>query len=450
MKVVLLACLLLVACKHSSQPEWQDAIQKFNEAEKLQNENFKNLRFELSNQKVDTFATVKFVLRDQFGREWLFKYGRFQVDGAIAQWRLYHFLGLPTPEIHKITLNINGKPVPGTAQIFQKNIGTFYDFTFTELPKNALFDVGRNFIMGWASLNYHVHPKQFIVIGSESNKPVGIERIDNSVEWYLLGQDELRYDYSTPWYAPGGVGYRFYWRSYFRKDYDLNLTALHQFARAIESIPDDFFLSFFKPAKAGDFTNFSNVTFDLIQENAPDLAKAADSQNFLSRLVERKNHLGEDFEKFFKKMASIRGDQFNADHSDLSEFIKLRAQSFDREIFELKNESLRLQSQNIEKQKNFDMITCIPAHEILFDTYVFSDFDTREQRKNKLQIALDQLKKLYQESENENEKKAIRADIEQIEFSLDKKIYNISQYRYRLFGYNADKLMKLLFTRPKK
>ena len=100
-------------------------IRKFHQLEALEEQGFERLIFGISPTKLSRSMNFKLVLRDQLGRDWLFKAGKSAAaDGAVAVHRIFHLFGLETPEIHYKTLRINDEQVEGTLQKLVPNRGT--------------------------------------------------------------------------------------------------------------------------------------------------------------------------------------------------------------------------------------------------------------------------------------------------------------------------------------
>ena len=86
-----------------------EALRKANaETEKLRDEVFNKLVFRLVESNPLKSKNFKLLVKDQLGRDWIFKAGESAAeDGAVAVYRLFRLFGLETPEIHYKAFKIN-------------------------------------------------------------------------------------------------------------------------------------------------------------------------------------------------------------------------------------------------------------------------------------------------------------------------------------------------------
>ena len=295
----------------------KDLVQAFQENEKLENEVFAKLVFTYK-KTFNESASQKFIVEDQLGREWMFKVGDKARDGAVAIYRIFKLFDIPTPEIHYLNLDINGESVDGSLQRFVKNFGTLNKFEISALPQSIIDQMVKNNIVSWLTGNHHVHVRQFLISGS-GDKPDQLDRIDNTIEWFLVGRDRLEYDYETPiLWERGARGYTKFWRRYFQGRINPDMNEALDFGRFVAELPDDFYVDFYargvkngliyfpnvmyeRPPNARTWRDFSNGTVSI-----PELYHPEEKATFIRRILARKNSLGNDIEVYLRGLAKKR------------------------------------------------------------------------------------------------------------------------------------------------
>ncbi|MCK4917438.1 MAG: hypothetical protein KAS51_04430 [Candidatus Omnitrophica bacterium] len=131
--------------------DYKELINIYKKWLSLDSEVFQMLSFNLSpEQLIKKGAQTKLTLEDNFGQKWIFKPGSIgekkypywdhssKKEKAVIVYRLYKLLGLSSPRIHYITLNINGKKVSGNIQEFIPNHGTLSNYSPNQLNQKAL------------------------------------------------------------------------------------------------------------------------------------------------------------------------------------------------------------------------------------------------------------------------------------------------------------------------
>lgn len=404
-------------------------IQAFQDSEKIENEVFSKLVF--TYEKVfNKSATQKFLVKDQLGRKWLFKVGKGASDGSTTMYRLFRFLGLETPEIHKVTFNVNGTETFGTLQRFVKNLGDLEKVEYSSLPKNVIDDLVKNNIMSWLTASHHVHFKQFLLASSTGEeKPDKIYRIDNTIEWFLMGYDQLAYNYTTPvlWHM-GGLGYTTFWRRYFQKKLDPDLQKILDWARFISAVPDDFYADFFKDGFQNDLAYFPNTVYEPPDKDKlrrgppygqriyPDIYHPEDRPQFRGRLLERKKNLGRDVEAYFHELAKFRKAKLNfSPRTDFDAVAKSLIQHLKARDEELKADLAQISALPPGRQQVLEPPLSIDGYRIAMALYSNAIFKPGQLKTDKpWDKALDSLEDKRDKTASAVEKKALTVLIERV------------------------------------
>lgn len=278
----------------------------------LEKEQQRHLRFTLSPQQVPTGLTLKVVLRDQLGRDWLFKVGQEAADGAPAIAELARLVGVETPLAVRRTLNLNGTTQQGVIQPFVPNLGGFgnaanvYKFPPENLTDQAWTDLVRNHGLAWLGLNHHTHPDQFLLLG-EPTRVERVIRIDNAVAWHLMGQDSFTVDFICPDLAQKmpakGLGYAWLWRRLLRGDLNLDLLDAATWAIWVSELPSSLIKGIYQRGVENDFERFYNVSSQEISAIVPEHFELGSKEDFLNRLAARQASFGETAIPFYENMA---------------------------------------------------------------------------------------------------------------------------------------------------
>jgi hypothetical protein len=295
---------------HSFQP----LTKKFAELEKLQEDNFQRLVFQPSDKKLNQSAELKFLLRDQLGRDWLFKSEiRGSHDGAIAVHRLNDLFGIEDPEMHYATFTINGEKLKGSLQRFIPNKGGMIEEQYFLLSPEAADFMARTHVFSWLLTNNQLHADQYLILPSEGREIKGLVRVDNSMNWYLLGQDRLDIDYRVPMmHTFGSVGYLQFWRTYITRTINLDLPGLLSWADFIAHYPDAEYSKFFEAGIANGLKYMGNNgtgDIELLRWQVPELVSSIDAKRFLPLILERKRKLSQDLRPVYEKVAKLRGEK---------------------------------------------------------------------------------------------------------------------------------------------
>ena len=243
--------LMLVGCTRSvPSGTYAPLIEAFNRYETEEARYFERLVFTVSPKVFSNSNTFKVLLRDQTGEEWLFKSSENGAsDGIVLVYRIMNLFGMDSPEAHYKTISFNGQMVAGTVQRFIPNRGGIPIWVMRRLKGDPAFYMAKNHVMSWLLANHQVHPDQFLVLPKEPGPVREILRIDNSVNWFLLGQDRIDIDYRTPvLHDFGNIGYLRFWQFFLSGKILISLPEIYQWARFVAGFPDSKYLEFFAPA----------------------------------------------------------------------------------------------------------------------------------------------------------------------------------------------------------
>lgn len=340
------------------QKETESLIKKFNEFESLSEQKVKHLRFSYSPFQIQKSMSYKFVVRDQFGQDWLFKTGDYAShDGAMIIYRLFTLMGLETPEMHYATFKVDGEELTGSLQKIlplKEGKSRFQYFKLNDVSRDY---IARNHALSWLALNHHVHHQQFIYLKEPLASGLEIERVDNSVMWYLLGFDQLSTNYYTPLLGnrSADVGYYSFWLPYLAheafqarkendaflksvawqaepmerehrgKSFNLDLESLYRWVLAFSKLPDDFYADFYKRGIQNDYRYMANSSKIALYFFYPENLFYFEQGKFLKDIVKRKNEAPADFKKFYSHLAQVKGIKVTLDEGqDLkNEFARL-------------------------------------------------------------------------------------------------------------------------------
>lgn len=297
----------------------------YKKLESVQNEEFQKLVFDISPKQISSSRTFKFVVRDQLGRDWLFKSGpAYSGDGAVAVFRVSQLLGVFSPEIHYKKLLINGVSTYGSLQRVIDNVEGFSG-DWGSLNPAARDYVVKNHLLSWLLANHHIHHDQFLI----SKDSQSLIKIDNSVLWALLGYDSLTVEYRSPMLNHvQHAGYYEFWKEHlyagkrfkqllnenkleadYIDDFELDLQESLNLAKYASLIPDKFYADFFKPMIKNDLVYASNNEASSIAWLTPAYFINAKKDSFLPKILKRKNSLYRDFEKFYLNIQELRGEK---------------------------------------------------------------------------------------------------------------------------------------------
>lgn len=424
--IVLLA-IILVGCREESKVPYKELIESFKEQEELEKRNFERLVFKVSPKKVKPSLSFKFILVDQLGREWMFKTSASGApsDGAVAIYRVFKLFGLETPEIHIKTLTINGEPLSGTVQrMITPNLGGLNDTYIMQLSPEGQAYLAKTNLLSWMTANHHIHPQQYLVLPDQTGKPNSVMRIDNSIEWFLIGNDSLAIRYQTPvLWSHARVGHAGFWRMYLNGNFDLPMREILDWAALVADFPDSFYGQFFEEGVAKGLNGFANNnvmpwtgphwTF------LPDIVPKVTQETLIPTLIKRKREFLRDVGKFFDELRTARSDVPKAEgkRDPTAEAWKLIGK-LQENLHRLKAEEALLNSQVVGEQEPLILESSFKAYQILGPmAYLYAAHPRL--RRQYLRNALEELKVLEETSNIETEKTSARIARRNIEKILD-------------------------------
>ncbi len=286
-------------------------IQVYKECLKLENETFKMLTFKFSSiQLAKRGYRPNLTMEDNLGKKWIFKaleernpyYTKGVIDTVV--YRVYKLFGIETPEIHPISLNINGKDIYGSIQRYISNKGIMCGHDISNLSQDCFNYSIKAHVLYWLLANYDAHLGNFLVQSiDKKGNPKKIIRVDNDNAFWFLGQDKLEYDYIIPWHTKVSDFYYYrFWKAYISKNISLDLENNYSFIKFVSCFPDRFFEYLTLPAKIYNFGELTDSEFIKLRKKYSD---------FLEPIILRKRNLTKDFEEFYRDLAKQRGESLN-------------------------------------------------------------------------------------------------------------------------------------------
>jgi len=412
----------LIGLRFGRGTDYQRLIRLWRRRLALEGQLFERLRFTLSPTQLRCGMTLKLVLRDRFGDDWLFKMGDAAIDGAEAVYRIGCLFGWETPELHRATLSINGLMVSGTAQPL---IADSQDLAVHVFGPNAdlrrLTDPVLEYLLtaqllGWITANHHVHARQFVAAG-KGDSIDRVHRIDNTVEWYLVGHDALAADYVTPLLARkmplSKLGYSWLWRSFRHSVIDLPLARAHALARFIADFPDEVFVESFLPGIENGFRCFPNIDEMLLSQLSSSFLPEGNKRRFLESLVIRKRRLLKDTEALFDEQLAQRGAEREyrdgpsprAICEQLCARLETRIEEIERRAAELPRDT--------SPQKPIHAITSYAAYSVLMRALLPANVSgDRAIQASRFQATVDELHDMCARAEDRNERAGIDVAID--------------------------------------
>ncbi len=372
-----------------------------------------SVRFTVSEKQLKRSSRFKFLLQDQLKKTWLFKTELTQVSGSVAIDNVATLVGIPSVPYFKHEIEMNDRTLIGSVQLFIENKGDFAKIAPQDISSAGMLDVAEHHALGWLMMNHHVHAGQFLVAddgsgGASYSGPV--YRIDNSVEWYLMGQDRLTIDYSSPvlWHA-GGVGYLDIFRHYIRKSVAIDLPALFATIEILRTMPDDLFLSFFAALKNEGFANFSGITHSLYSKRVLEHIAPISVETFEAHLLRRKRDLRSDFVKFYRDLSKLRGEKWVEPKVDIKAVLAKRRDELRAESRKWRQMVVDLESKKPKSSpKSLHMIASEAAHRAVRLSLTEMYNLPKAERVKRLHASLERLNELEKMEKEPNELAGIR------------------------------------------
>ena len=236
-------------------------------------------------------AHTKYFFTDNQGDRWLFKpvSETFRAYGDEAAYHIGRLIDDQAVDVRFIELHVPGRgKMKGSLQKWKTGLREDFDFrntNVTNLTQAELEQLQREHVIDWLISNHDSHGKQFI---RESHGQV--YGIDKGQLYKFMGKDKLSIDYwpNKRWGEKEPI-YNTIFRAVQNNELDVDLNASLRYIKQVEKITDDMFLSILKPYAEGRFGK-----------------SGANLKAFYSQALHRKNHIREDFEKFYSDILSKR------------------------------------------------------------------------------------------------------------------------------------------------
>lgn len=384
-------------------------IRSYTEWLEVEGRVFSKLSFQLSSsQPIKKGYSAKLILEDNLGRKWIFKpaypaehfSSLKKIKGPIIVYRLYKLFGLPTPQIHYVTLDINDKKIPGNIQEFIANKGSLSGVYLSKIAASGLDYLLKTHVIDWMVSNYDAGVDNFLVLSlNAQGQPEKIMRIDNTSDITLFNKDMLKYDWRLPGQKkPYTKYYNDFWKNYALKKIQLDITGNYLFIKFISEFPDDFVekIIIFSPE------------YGLKQAPLNESIQIKADRKYLLQLIASKKHtLLNDFKEFYSNLAQERNEPLSLNEdSNIKRTIDAVTIKIGNDIKKLKKEERKI----IESSANPSKIDAVFS----LEGFIYLEEVYRAYWQNKkanlgviCESALKKLACLKTSTKNQNEIKAI-------------------------------------------
>lgn len=222
----------------------------------------------------------KYMLRDEEGNSWMFKpQPRWLAEGEATASKIMQMLGVPGADVRAIEFGGDW----GSVQKWLPNIGgDLIGINPTELRPQDIADLQNHQVIDWLISNHDSNPENLMFSNGR------IHGIDKGQTMKHIGKDELSHTYE----APGNFGIPYYntmWQEYLSGRLPVDFKTIDELLRNIGRIPDYEYAQMYSPYAKGRF------------DGSP-----SGVENFLSQVLNRKNQLPRDFEKFYQWLQNNR------------------------------------------------------------------------------------------------------------------------------------------------
>ncbi|MBU0650475.1 hypothetical protein KKC59_01040 [bacterium] len=288
---------------------------------------FEKLTFKLSDfQPLFSGQNVKFILQGSDGRLWFFKNGgSFLQTNNLYNWFL--LCGENRPICYNIVLPINGETVKGIVQEFIPYSKNLDNISVAKLSKKQIEFIQRQQIINWFICSeeaFNCDPGQFLV---QKNKIISVEKGNPFSTNHL--SESLIDNFNDPLYARDNY-YNVFWKAYINNEIEVDFKKSFELIDYIQNLDDRFIEEIFR------FSMPAEVSVSLI--------------------IERKNRLRNEFEKYYHYLANQRGSILEAP------VFQTNANFFERVFVKLKKDIRKKQVilKGLEKknvpQANIDVV----------------------------------------------------------------------------------------------
>ena len=201
----------------------------------------------IENQPYLKGEVEKYLLRDNLGGVWLFEtYPSYALNVAEIQESVYHLAlicGIDLPEVHTVSLPINGKLVFGSIQRFLSNVTSFCDVPTEQLSSHHIDYIQKHHIFDWFILNHDSTKDNFLA--TKKGKVIGIDK-DSAFNVLNVPSLDIRLSNQND---PVNFGYYLYfWEAYVYKEIEVDFKKSLELIDYIKDIDDSLIKEMFKPA----------------------------------------------------------------------------------------------------------------------------------------------------------------------------------------------------------
>ena len=247
-------------------------------------------------------AHRKWLFQDENGDRWMLKNAEgFRADGEVAAHKIAQMAGFDIAEARVSTQTIGGNKVRGFMQrLFKKGDieGELADVVggvgYAGLEVKTVRQIQQHQVLDWLIGNHDSHNSNFLIL--RDGRVVGI---DKGQAFKHYGTDQLAHDY-RPVGNPQKLAYEDLWNDYRRGSIDIDLDAIDEVLQRIEAIDDAELRATLQAYAEGRFKAGNRAGF------LPGTT-ANNAEELIEQIIDRKNHIRLDFEKFYFEQAKERG-----------------------------------------------------------------------------------------------------------------------------------------------
>ncbi len=271
-------CMVSFILPVNAKPVMKEIFQSFKESQKLDKKILKKLRFELSENQNLGGSTQKYLLRSGNNDLWLFKVypdsknKRMKVSRCV--YLLAQLSGVSTPEVYEINLPVNGKLYNGAIQKFISGGKELSGVKIDELSKTQIRNIQIHQIFDWWLFNKDSSAEHFII----EPKTKEIITIDKDLSLHNMRFVYPEKDFCNDTY------YMNFWRMHVNSKINIDFKEVFNLIEHIQSIENN--------------------------ELRKILLPVLDKDELMDKFFLRKKNLRSHFEKFYRNLSMLRGEQF--------------------------------------------------------------------------------------------------------------------------------------------
>ena len=269
--------------------------------------------------------------------------------------------------------------------------------------------------------------RSFLVLERRGIGVRTIMRIDNSVEWYLLGKDRLSLDYHSPMMDDTPfTGYAEFWRQVLFDEFlrenpkaksvpedlrfilnkkPISFEKIYSWILFIKAYPEAEYLKLFARGMENKCRFFGNLSEHSRWNNAPEVMFQARCDKIMGILKERKRNLDADFRRFFGELKGLVGMEFHpaaqTNFFSIEESIESNLRTERSEL-----ERVREFLKNSPSQEVLRGLISFRGHQRLYDVSKLEHM-SREVRLASLNKAISELQSIRNKASDESEKQAL-------------------------------------------